>query len=111
MILTVRDPSHRASYIEIPANIMYSIGYGPWPVVWAAGKAGWFEINPAPEYEATYETVCEGITLYYELMLAYIDARDRVSKGKRSKALQMPIEKLLFKVRSCSKTGCKPGSS
>lgn len=102
--LTVRNPSHRASYIEIPANTIYSVGYGPWPVVWAAGKAGWFEINPAPEYEVTYEAVCEGITLYYELMSVYDRAKGRASKTKRQKALQMPIEKLLFKVRPGSRS-------
>lgn len=57
-----------------------------------------------------HEVVCEGITLYYVLMLAYfaaqeeVVAKDPAAKGKRgkalqAKALQMPIDRLLFKVR------------
>lgn len=96
----MRNYSYRAAYIEIPLSHSYSIGYGPWPAVWASGKAGWYEINPAPEYEAMYESVCEGITLYYKIMDAYQDQWNKLQKGKRHKAYQMPIETLLFKVRT-----------
>ncbi|ROW05975.1 hypothetical protein VPNG_08462 [Cytospora leucostoma] len=83
----------------------YSIGYGlegqdespKWPVAWASGEAGWYEINPAPEYEAMYETVCEGITFYYTIFDAYHKEHNRLPKSKKHKAYQMPIEKLLFK--------------
>lgn len=81
----------------------YSIGYGPWPAVWASGKAGWYEINPAPEFQAMYEYMCEGITLYYKIMDAYASLAQTLPKGKRYKALQTPIEKLFFKV---SNTTC-----
>lgn len=90
--------AYSSAYIEIPANITYSIGFGPWPAVWVAGQAGWFEILPAPEYEAMYNTVCEGITLYYLVMDAHLEARGRAGKGKRGKAVQIPVDKLLFKV-------------
>lgn len=90
-----------ATHIEIPVNVMYSVGYGPWPAVWAAGKAGWFEISPASEYKAMYEDVCEGITLYYEIMNAYDQAKKKSGKAKRQKAMQMPVDKLLFKVCWC----------
>lgn len=96
----MRNYSYRSAYIEIPLSHSYSIGYGPWPAVWASGKAGWYEITPAPEYEAMYESVCEGITLYYKVMDAYQDQRDGLPKGKRHKAYQMPIERLLLKVRT-----------
>lgn len=57
-----------------------------------------------------YEVVCEGITLYYVLMLAYLAAQEEAAikepaaRGKRAKALQakalqMPIDRLLLKVR------------
>lgn len=76
---------------------MYSIGYGPWPVAWVGGRAGWFEINPAQEYAQMFEDVCEGITLYYTLMDIYTEAMESYIKTKQYKALQMPIDTLLFK--------------
>ncbi|ROW02000.1 hypothetical protein VMCG_05651 [Cytospora schulzeri] len=95
----MRNYSYKSAYIEIPLSHSYSIGYGPWPAVWASGTAGWYEIAPAPEYEAMYETVCEGITLYYKVMDVY-QQYDKLSKAKRHKAYQMPIERLLLKVRT-----------
>lgn len=79
---------------------MYSIGYGPWPAVWVSGKAGWFLIYPAPEYEVMYESVCEGITLYYLLLLAYENMLAHATKAKRAKILQMKSHEMLFKVRT-----------
>lgn len=99
--LAVRNnDTNKSSYLEISSSVMYSIGYGPWPAVWVSGKAGWFEINPAPEYEAMYELVCEGITLYYSLMVAYEDRLRKLAKAKRAKAMQTKIHDLLFKVRT-----------
>lgn len=86
------------AYIEIPTSVMYSIGYGPWPVAWAGGRAGWFEINPGKEYAAMFEEICDGITLYYSLMDVYTEAMESYIKTKQYKALQMPIQDLLFKV-------------
>lgn len=87
---------------------MYSIDLESWPVVWVAGNAGWFEVIPAPKYEAMYDTVCEGITLYYHLMDTYKEAKDQAKKSKKGRALQMPIEKLLFEVWFPHKTDIIP---
>ncbi|KAF3771270.1 hypothetical protein M406DRAFT_349625 [Cryphonectria parasitica EP155] len=74
---------------------MYAISNGP-TSIWAAGKTGWFEINPAPEYESMYETVCEGIDLYYSVLFAYEDAQKWAAKSKRATWQQLPIDDLLF---------------
>ncbi|KAJ0114925.1 hypothetical protein J7T55_004667 [Diaporthe amygdali] len=95
--LLLRNPSQNTAYIEIPVCEGYSIGYGPWPAVWASGKAGWYEINPARMYKEMYEHMCEGITLYYKIIDAYDSLERNFVKAKRYKALQTPIEKVLFK--------------
>ncbi len=48
----------------------FSMGIGP-VTIWANGKAGWFEIRPAPIYEPIFEKVAEGVTLYYFLTDLY----------------------------------------
>ncbi|KAK7741027.1 hypothetical protein SLS53_005091 [Cytospora paraplurivora] len=101
----LRNYSYRSAYVEIPISHSYSIGCGEegqdedpiWPVAWASGEAGWYEINPAPEYEAMYETVCEGITLYYTIFDTYHKEHNRLPKAKKHKAYQMSIERLLLK--------------
>ncbi|CAN8095986.1 unnamed protein product [Discula destructiva] len=95
---SLRNYAQKSAYIEISSSKMYSVGWkneAEEAVVWSAGKSGWFEICPAAEYRGMHETVCEGITLYYLLQEIYEDARDRAGKGKRSKALMMPVEQLL----------------
>lgn len=94
----MRKPSKNTAHIEVPLCDGYSIGYGPWPAVWASGKAGWYEINPSKEYKAMHEHMCEGITLYYKVMDAYVSMAETAPKGKKNRAWQSPIEKVLHKV-------------
>lgn len=49
-------------------------------------------------YKEMYEHMCEGITLYYKIIDAYDSLERNFVKAKRYKALQTPIEKVLFKV-------------
>lgn len=90
-----------SAYIEIAASVNYSIGIGPSPlavpVVWAGGQAGWFELNPAPEYAAMHDIICEGISFYYSVMDVYHAAYEKTSKGKKGKP-NVPLEKVLFEV-------------
>ncbi|PSR76637.1 hypothetical protein BD289DRAFT_169346 [Coniella lustricola] len=84
------------AYIEIPTSTMYAIAY---PVqVWAAGKSGWFEINPAPAYQPMYQTVCEGIELYYLIQFAYEEAQEaeEASKSKKASWFNRKIEQLFL---------------
>lgn len=66
--------------------------------MWAAGRAGWFELNPATEYAPMYDTICEGISLYYLILEVYVKAYERAPKAKKLKSLNMPLERVLFKV-------------
>lgn len=99
--LAVRDYTYKNAYIQISANVMYSIGWDL-VAVWSAGKSGWYEILPAPKYQAMHDTVLEGITIYYLVQEVYEQARNKAGKGKRHKALQMPLEKLLLGVRTAN---------
>lgn len=94
----MRNHGLKSSYIEISGSIMYAIGDGP-TSIWASGQAGWFEINPSREYGPMYETVCEGINLYYSVLCAYEDAGEKAPKAKRAQSRQLSVETLLFKVR------------
>jgi len=78
----VRLPGVQSAYIEIEASHSYSIGYGPYAVLWVAGEAGWYEINPSPRYQALYDTTCEAITAYYHIMDIY-NSRTRKGIGVR----------------------------
>ncbi|KAG8163472.1 hypothetical protein KVR01_006769 [Diaporthe batatas] len=93
----LRKPSRNTARIEVPACWGYSIGYGPWPAVWACGEAGWYEINPSKEYRDMHDYMCEGITLYYKVMDAYVSLSETAPKGKKYRAWQTPIEKVLLK--------------
>lgn len=107
----MRKPFKNTAYIEVSKCERYSVGTGysigtgtgPWPAVWASGRAGWYEINPSDEYKPMHEYMCEGITIYYEIMDIYGSMTKKVAKSnekKRRKLLQTPIEKVLFKVSS-----------
>lgn len=100
--LAVQPDAPKSAYVQIPSSTMYSIGWledSEDAVSWSGGKSGWFEIQPAAEYRAMNDTVCEGITLYYFLLDSYTDAQSRAGKSKRDQALLMPVKELLKKVR------------
>lgn len=85
--------------------MMYSIDWDTnerEPTFWNSGASGWYYITPAPEYRAMHDLVSEGITLYHTVLEIYEEARDRAGKGKRSKALMMPIDQLLKQVSTVS---------
>lgn len=87
---------------------MYSVGWTDdteLATVWSSGKSGWFEIFPSPEYRDMHDSMREGVTLYYLLHDILIDARDKAGKGKRRKALLMPIDQLLLQVYIASFPG------
>lgn len=94
----LRHRDVEAAYIEIATSVNYSIGYGPWPVVWAGGQAGWFELNPAAEYAAMYDSICEGISFYYLVMEVYLSAYKKAPKSKKAKLPNVPLERALFQV-------------
>ena len=62
----------------------FSIGLGP-ITIWAMGRSGWFEIKPAPIYQAIYDIMTEAIDLYYALYDIHAELESR-TKGKKQKS-------------------------
>ena len=46
-------------------------------VIWAQGKAGWFEIRPAPHYKSIYEDMVQAVQLLYFVTDIYGEPRKR----------------------------------
>ena len=82
--------------IEIRQSIKYCIGMSEdnQPQIWVSGKAGWYEINPAPAYQSVYNKMCEATLLYYGLMDGCM--QHKPSKAKAAKRT-VPL-KDLYKV-------------
>ncbi|KAK0720085.1 hypothetical protein B0H67DRAFT_484222 [Lasiosphaeris hirsuta] len=77
-------PNIKSASIEIKKSSRYSMGYGEL-ALWVSGEAGWFEIRPAPKYEAMYLEICEAITLYYEALDVYDKYEKECARKKRKK--------------------------
>jgi hypothetical protein len=45
--------------------------------IWAEGKAGWFEIRPAPQYEDIYADVIQAVQLLYFVTDIYSGPRKK----------------------------------
>lgn len=46
-------------------------------VIWALGEAGWFEIRPAPHYQALFNDMVEAVELLYFIMDIHDGPRKR----------------------------------
>jgi len=93
----------KPTYIEISQSEKYSIGFGPC-TLWVAGLGGWFEIVPAPKYEAMYSQIREAITLYYQILGVYEQYEEKRKKRakQKQKALPQPsLEEVFFKAGPC----------
>ena len=62
----LRD-DYRQSLLKVEDVTQYSFGQDEngKPVVWAAGKAGWYEIIPSVRYQAYFDDTIEAIDLFY----------------------------------------------
>jgi hypothetical protein len=45
--------------------------------IWAEGKAGWFQLRPAPQYSAIYEDMIQAVQLLYFVTDIYNEPRKR----------------------------------
>ena len=100
----------KSAYIEIRASHSYSIGYGPYAVVWISGEAGWFEINPSPRYKPVYDTICDAITLYYQLIDIYnIQTRTGMGNRERRKLFKkLDLNEVFYQVGPAVRLGLPP---
>jgi hypothetical protein len=67
--------------IEIELQNVTRFSYGELTdgefAIWAEGKAGWFEIHPAPRYSEIYEGMVEAVQLLYFVTDIYNEPRKR----------------------------------
>ncbi len=45
--------------------------------LWAAGKAGWFEIEPSTKYKPVYDNMVEALKVYYFVAAKYRDQKPK----------------------------------
>lgn len=90
----LKDKEYKDCLVEVTNVRGFSIGDGP-ITLWANGKAGWFEIKPAPIYQEIYNRMTEAIELYYILCDIHTDTKSR-GKGKSQKPPD--VEQVLDKV-------------
>lgn len=74
--------------IEIRHCLLYSVGETEdgSPQIWVSGRAGWFEISPCSRYQATYDTMCQATTLYYNIMDTIEEMNEKPQRSKKSKS-------------------------
>ncbi len=96
---TVVKPDVESAYLEFRV-LSYCIGDDPYPMVWAGGEAGWFEIIPHRRYQAMYEHMCRGIRLYYSIMAAYeIAAGSKSIRSRKKVWSKMDLNDVFFQAR------------
>jgi hypothetical protein len=55
------------------------------PVVWAAGKAGWYEIIPSARYQSYFDDMVEAIDLFYFIC----DQHQKLPRRRRKRGFQI----------------------
>ena len=55
------------------------------PVVWAAGKAGWYEITPSVRYQSHFDDTIEAIDLFYFL----VDQHQKLPKFRQKRGFKV----------------------
>ncbi|EXJ84480.1 hypothetical protein A1O3_05148 [Capronia epimyces CBS 606.96] len=61
----IDDPLYVRIKIENVTNYSFGQDDNGKPVIWAAGKAGWYEISPSDRYLSYYNDTVEAIDLFY----------------------------------------------
>lgn len=76
---TVKNKPYKA--VDIETRNVTRFSYGEMTdgefVIWAAGKAGWFEIRPAQHYKSIYDGMVEAVQLLYFVTDVYSGPRKR----------------------------------
>lgn len=67
----LEDPSYVRMKIENVTNYSFGQNDDGKPVIWAAGKAGWYEIDPSDRYLSHYNDTAEAIDMFYFMVDQY----------------------------------------
>ena len=62
--------------------------------IWAAGKSGWFEIQPGRAYRSIYQDMCAAVKMLFFIADAYTEPRPR--KGKKAQPWLEPTAEQMF---------------
>jgi len=65
------DPTYVRMKIENVTNYSFGQNDDGKPVIWAAGKAGWYEISPSDRYLSHYNDTAEAIDMFYFMVDQY----------------------------------------
>ncbi|KAJ9663694.1 hypothetical protein H2198_000706 [Neophaeococcomyces mojaviensis] len=83
------NPSYVRMKIDNVTNYSFGQNDDGKPVIWAAGKAGWYEINPSDRYLSHYSDTTEAIDMFYFM----VDQHRRL--GPKRKRLGFLIDPFL----------------
>lgn len=65
------DPTYKRVKIENVTNYSFGQNDDGKPVIWAAGRAGWYEITPSDRYLSHYSDTAEAIDMFYFMVDQY----------------------------------------
>ncbi|KAI1798952.1 hypothetical protein F4811DRAFT_546288 [Daldinia bambusicola] len=84
-----RHMRDRSPYIQLQDTVSFSIGLKedkpPMPVLWASGRAGWYEIVPSDTYKDICNIMFQGISLHYAILDQYEAALEILHKKKKNR--------------------------
>ncbi|KAK5947658.1 hypothetical protein PMZ80_001812 [Knufia obscura] len=67
----LEDPTYVRMKIENVTNYSFGQNDDGKPVIWAAGKAGWYEVSPSDRYLSHYNDTAEAIDMFYFMVDQY----------------------------------------
>lgn len=81
----IDDAAYKRVKIDHVTNYSFGQNDNGMPVIWAAGKAGWYEISPSARYMEYYGNTVEAIDLFYFM----VDQFSRLSPKRRRLGFQI----------------------
>ena len=75
----IDNPVYARLKIEIVTNYSFGQSDEGNPVIWAAGKAGWYEISPSDRYLTHYNDTVEAIDMFYFM----VDQQQKLPKKRQ----------------------------
>lgn len=104
--LYTQDPGRKQINLVLDKVTTFSYGLyndGSY-AIWAAGKAGWFELKPAKKYKPTFEGMTEAVGLLYFIADCYSNPRKK-GKGKNAQILPNYTAAELFEKYAAEELG------
>ncbi|KAI1342128.1 hypothetical protein F5Y15DRAFT_332727 [Xylariaceae sp. FL0016] len=103
--LVNRHTRTEAPWIQIESSSSFSVGASQdliALVIWASGKAGWFEIKPSDQYKSICNIMHQGVAMHYAILDQYEEALLALQQQKKKNKLKtlaqvkLPLEQILL---------------